>query len=108
MSTTASLLALSGNITLPALGHLAYKVSVRDRNVFYALIAVVCFALTSVCTYIALQALTLGFVYASSAITQGLILFLGWYFLAEAITRQHIVAVLLISGGVLLFGIGSF
>ena len=107
MNTGYSLLALTGTITLPAFGHLAYKLFFREKNKFYVFAAIFCFIFTSVCTFLALQQLTLGFVYASSAITQGLILILGWYYLSEHISRQHVFAIMLIIFGVMLFAISA-
>ena len=107
MSTGYSLLALTGTITLPAFGHLAYKLFFREKSKFYVFAAIFCFIFTSVCTFLALQKLTLGFVYASSAITQGLILILGWRFLSENITRQHVVAISFIIFGVMSFAFSA-
>lgn len=105
--TTLSLAALTGTIALPALGHLAYKFFVLRRARGLAVLAICLFALTSICTYLALQGLPLGLVYASSALTQAVISYLGWRYLRERITLRHLCAISLIMAGVALFGLGS-
>jgi drug/metabolite transporter (DMT)-like permease len=102
------MIALAGTITLPAIGHLAYKLFVQRRTRGLAMLAISLFALTSICTYLALQGLPLGLVYASSALTQAVITYLGWRYLRERITWRHLCAISLIMAGVALFGVGSF
>ena len=105
--TTLSLAALTGTIALPALGHLAYKFYVLRKTRGLAVLAIALFAATSVCTYLALKGLPLGLVYASSALTQAVITYLGWRYLRERITLRHLCAISLIMAGVALFGFGS-
>jgi len=98
-------LALLMALIATAVAQLMYKLFYLKGNVRYVIIAIVLFVTTPAFAYLALKGLGLGVVYMSTAITQVLVLLLAYFFLNEEVNRVHIVAMLFIISGVIVYAV---
>jgi len=97
-------IALGTSFTTTACGQITYKLfSTTRRRVFFAS-ALGLFITAQLANYIALHRLSIGTVYIGTGITHVLILVLSRVVLKETLTRDHLIAVLLIVSGLLLYG----
>lgn len=100
---TAAWLFLVGALASTAFAQLGYKLYFRAGRQAYLTAAVVLFVGASLFAYLALQKLTVGMVYMSTAVTQLLVAGLAWGVLGERLTRDHFIALALIVSGVVLY-----
>jgi multidrug transporter EmrE-like cation transporter len=100
---TGAWLALVSALVLTAFGQMSFKLFFITRRYAALLTALVLFALAPVCSYFALRQLGIGTVYISTAVTQILVLGLSRLILKEQLTFDHLVAMVLITTGVVIF-----
>jgi drug/metabolite transporter (DMT)-like permease len=95
---------LLGALTATAFAQLAYKIFVsRGRRAVVLILALTLFAVAQVGFFLALTQLAVGVVYMSMGFVHILVMALSKTVLDENLTRDHWVAVALISGGLLLY-----
>lgn len=99
-------LALAGALGATAAAQIAYKKYSQRRRPLYLLVAVALFGITPVLTYVAVKAFGIGLVYISTSITYIVVTISGYVVFAEQLTRRSILAMLLISLGILIYGLG--
>ena len=99
-------LALAAVLVATASGQLLYKLYfVRERDVRCVVAAIGLFLAAPVCSYLALHGgLTLGMVYMSTALTHLMVGGMSRAVLREPLTRHHAAALVLIAGGLVLYG----
>jgi len=86
-----------------AIGQLFFKMHYQHTGKIFLFSALGTFAMVPVFSYLALLNLSLAVVYMSTALTSVLVLVLSHFFLNERITKQHMMAMVFIVFGVLLF-----
>jgi drug/metabolite transporter (DMT)-like permease len=97
-------IALGTSFTTTACGQTAYKLfSTTHRRLFLGL-ALGLFIAAQLANYIALHRLSIGTVYIGTGITHVLVLGLSRLVLGEKLTRDHIIAVIMIVSGLALYG----
>lgn len=100
-----SWIALVAALVLTAVGQMTFKLYFTDRKFSTLVAAVLLFISVPVCSYLALRNLGIGLVYMSTAATQILVLLLARVVLKEQLTRDHLIAVVLITAGVVLYAV---
>ena len=99
-----SVFALAVGLTGTAVAHVTYKTFVaRGRRIALFLIAMGLFGLAQAGFFVALTGLEVGVVYMSTAITHALVLALSRFVLGEEIGRHHLVAIGLVTIGLVLY-----
>lgn len=97
-------IALGTSFTTTACGQITYKLFSTTRRTVFLGTALGLFIMAQLANYIALHRLSIGTVYIGTGITHILILVLSRAVLKEKLTRDHLIAVLLIVSGLVLFG----
>jgi drug/metabolite transporter (DMT)-like permease len=97
-------IALGTSFTTTACGQVTYKLFSTTRKLLFLGLALGLFIAAQLGNYIALHRLDIGTVYIGTGITQVLVLALSRVILREKLTRDHIIAVALIVGGLALYG----
>jgi drug/metabolite transporter (DMT)-like permease len=95
--------ALSGLILSTSFGQLLYKMYFSRKKLSILMAAVFFFLFAPLCSYVALQELTIGTVYMSTAATQIVVLAASGIVLKERLHPHHFVAALFIVAGIVLF-----
>jgi len=95
---------LASALVCTAFAQFSYKLYfVKQRPRPALLCALVLFAIAQLGFFLALTQLAIGVVYMSTGITQVLVLALSRYALRENVTHDHLIAVLLIIGGLVVY-----
>ncbi len=98
-----SWLELALALVTAAVGQVTYKLYFRAGKRHYLVLTVFFFVLASVCAFLALKQLSIGIVYMSTALSQLLVAGLAWGVLKEPLSRDHGIALALITSGVVLY-----
>jgi len=98
-----SWLGLFITVVTPGFGQVYYKLYFRTRKMSHLIISIAIFLTAPVGSYLALRHLSIGLVSMSTAITQIIVLTLAHFVLKEQITRAHVLAMLVITAGVIIF-----
>jgi drug/metabolite transporter (DMT)-like permease len=96
-------LALGTSFLATAWGQVIYKLFSQTRRKWFFAAAMSLFVVAQLANYLALHRLPIGTVYIGTGITQVLILILSMVVLKEKITRDHILAALLVVSGLVLY-----
>jgi drug/metabolite transporter (DMT)-like permease len=100
-----SWIALGTSFIATAWGQVTYKLFSQTRHILFFALAVSLFITAQISNYVALHNLPIGTVYIGTGVTHVLVLLLSSQVLKERITRDHLVAVLLIVSGLVLFSL---
>lgn len=98
-------LELAGALVATAFAQLLYKVYFVRRQFRFVAAAILLFVIVPPLAYLALEHLSVGIVYMSTALTQIMVLCLSRLILKEPIGRDHWIAMTLIVAGVVLYGL---
>ena len=99
-----SAVALAVGLTGTAVAHVTYKTFVaRGRRLVLLLAAMGLFGLAQLGFFVALTGLDVGIVYMSTAFTHALVLALSKFVLGEEVGRHHLVAIALVTIGLVLY-----
>lgn len=96
-------IALGVALTTTALGQVVLKIFAKTNRRLHFFVAIAFFVLAPCSSYFALRGLGIGTVYMSTSITQVMVLLLAWRLLQEQVTRDHLIAMALIIGGLILY-----
>ncbi len=100
-------IALSISYLVTGLGQVALKMFAKTPKLHYLFWSIALFVIAPFTTYVALRELSAGTVYVGAATSQIIVILLSRYALDETITRDHLVSMSLILGGLILFALGS-
>jgi drug/metabolite transporter (DMT)-like permease len=98
LSLAASLLATAGGMVM-------FKHYYRSHDRLHFAYSILLFAAVPLTTFMALQGLTLGLVYMSTAATHILVLLMSFFFLGERIPSRVLPGVALILAGIVVYGL---
>ena len=99
-----SAIILAFSVLATATAQLFYKLFfVRGRQWATLTVSLTLFALAQVGFLVALTTIEVGVVYMSFGASQAVVLVLSHHVLRERLTRDHVIAVLLIAGGLVLY-----
>ena len=102
---TLPVLALAASLISTAGGMVMFKHYYRSRDRLHFAYSILLFAAVPLTTFVALQGLTLGLVYMSTAATHVLVLVMSFFFLGERIPPRVLPGVALILAGILVYGV---
>lgn len=103
MPNAINYFALACTIIFTALGQLSFKIYFTRKKIYFILGMCILFMLAQISGYIALRKIELGIVYMSSSLTHICIYILSYFFLNEKITKNHVIALILIITGVIMY-----
>ncbi len=108
MTMGLSLTALALSLVATAAGQVLYKgffaAAGKPRRWLWIAGAIACFLAAPVGSYLALLKLRIGMVYMSAALTHIMVVGASRALLREPLTRHHVIALVLIVSGVVLYG----
>jgi len=100
-------LALSVSFCATALGQVVYKLFAKSHAMRHLLASGMFFVVAVFTSYFALRQIGVGVVYIGTALTQILVLILSKYVLQEHLSRDHFIAIGLISIGLAAYAVGG-
>jgi len=98
-----SWVALGTSFMTTAWGQVTYKLFSQTRRLLFFALAMGLFITAQASNYVALRNLPIGTVYIGTGVTHILVLLLSARVLKERITRDHVVAIVLIVSGLFFF-----